>query len=87
MANTNDTVEVQNGVYKESPVRINKTNYTKRNKFSYNRWRKKDHVINIISDGVQIEGFIIINGGLSDIHEFAGIHAEGISNCKIKTIH
>ena len=83
-ANTNDTIEVQKGVYKESPVQIKKPVSLRGINSPTIDGEKKDHVIDILSDGVQIEGFTIKNGGMSDIHEFAGIHADGIKNCNIK---
>ncbi len=83
-ANAHDTIEVSKGIYKESPLLIKKPITLKGIENPTLDGESKDHVIDIFSDGVKIEGFIISNGGISDIHEFAGIHAENVKDCNFK---
>ena len=83
-ANMHDTVEVQKGIYKESPILIKKPVTLKGIDNPTFDGENKDHVVDILSDDVQLEGFKISNSGISDIHEFAGIHVENVKGCKFK---
>ena len=71
-ANTNDTVEVKKGIYKESPILITKSIKLKGIENPTLDGENKEHVVDIVSDNVIVDGFTIINSGVSDIREFAG---------------
>jgi len=83
-ANTNDTIEVRGGNYKESPIFITKSIKLKGIDNPTLDGENKEHVVDIVSDNVLIDGFRIMNSGVSDIREFAGIHAENVKGCELK---
>lgn len=82
-AKIQDTIEVE-GTYHESPIQIKKPIKLKGINSPILDGDNKESVIDIVSDSVEVEGFKIINGGVSDIHEFAGIHIENSKDCKIR---
>jgi nitrous oxidase accessory protein len=83
-ANTNDTVEVNKGIYKESPILITKSIKLKGIESPTLDGENKEHVVDIVSDNVIVDGFTIINSGVSDIREFAGIHVENAKGCELR---
>ncbi|HMV43331.1 MAG TPA: nitrous oxide reductase family maturation protein NosD [Leptospiraceae bacterium] len=86
-ATTGDTVEVEEGTFKESPIQIKKSVKLIGINFPTIDGNNKESVIDITADSVEVSGFKIINGGISDIHEFAGIHIENSKNCLIHDNH
>jgi nitrous oxidase accessory protein len=44
----------------------------------------KGHVIDMLADGITIEGLIIENPGVSDMKEFAAIHGESVHDCRLR---
>lgn len=83
-ANTNDTVEVHKGIYKESPILITKSIKLRGIENPTLDGDNKEHVVDIVSDNVIVDGFKIINSGVSDIREFAGVHVENAKGCELK---
>ena len=83
-ANTNDTVEVKKGIYKESPILITKSIKLRGIENPTLDGENKEHVVDIVSDNVVIDGFRIINSGVSDIREFAAIHVENARGCNLR---
>ncbi|MBW7857653.1 MAG: nitrous oxide reductase family maturation protein NosD, partial [Leptonema sp. (in: Bacteria)] len=43
------------------------------------------HVIDVRANDVTIEGLIIEKSGVSDVYEFAGIHAEEVTGCQFRS--
>lgn len=82
-AQTGDILEIHSGTYSEGSIEIRKPVYLKGVGKPVLDGNRKGHVIDIQSDSVTVEGFKIVRGGVSDIHEYAGIHAENIKNCSL----
>lgn len=80
-ADSGDTLEIYSGTYSEGSIQIRKPLHLKGIDRPVLDGNGKGHVLDIQSDSVTVEGFKIIRGGVSDIHEFAGIHAENIRDC------
>lgn len=84
-ADNGDTIEVGKGTYKESPIHITKAITLRGIDYPIVDGESKEHVLNINSDHVSIEGFKIVNGGVSDTREFAAIHADHVNDCQIRS--
>lgn len=78
-----DTIEVEEGVYKEGridifkPLRILGINHPAID------GEQKGHVIYVDAADVTLEGLLIQNSGTSDLEEFAGIYVEHSERCRI----
>ncbi|MCB1191659.1 MAG: nitrous oxide reductase family maturation protein NosD [Leptospiraceae bacterium] len=80
-ASNGDTIQIQKGLYKEGSVVVDKE-LTIIGNDSIIDGLGKEHVLDIKANHVTIQNLTIQNSGISDRQEFAGIHAEGISDCK-----
>lgn len=72
-AQNGDTITVEPGIYKEREIRINKTLYLKGINYPTIDAEKTGTVITIRANGVVLQGFHIINSGMGEIHELAGV--------------
>lgn len=72
-ANHGDTVIVHPGIYKENDLQLNKSIYFKGIDFPVIDGETKGTVITIHADGAVMEGFRVINSGVSQRTDLAGI--------------
>lgn len=72
-ANDGDTVWVENGVYKEKNILINKSIVLLGNDFPVLDGEHKYEIISIKANGVTVKGFKIIHSGVSSIEDIAAI--------------
>ncbi len=80
--NSGDILEVHSGNYAEGSLVIKKPVHLKGIGKPVLDGNTKGHVVDVQSDSVTVEGFKIVRGGVSDIHEYAGIHAEAVKDCR-----
>jgi len=86
-ADSGDVIKVSDGIYKEGEILITKPISLQGTKGTIVDGENKTAIFIIHSSHVTIEGFTIQNGGVSDIHEPAGIRIENADWCVIKNNH
>jgi nitrous oxidase accessory protein len=79
IAQTGDSVLVGSGIYKEGNIAITKTIFLIGLNYPVLDGEYKYEVISIKCNGATIDGFKVINSGISSIEDFAGIK---IYNCR-----
>ncbi|MBX2887375.1 MAG: nitrous oxide reductase family maturation protein NosD [Ferruginibacter sp.] len=84
IANNGDTVIVKEGVYKEGNLTINKSiTFLAKGKVTLDGQHKYE-VLSIKASNVWIEGFTLINSGVSSIVDMGGIKVYEVKNVTIK---
>lgn len=83
MAAPFDTIEVEDGVYKEGRIDIFKPLRILGINHPVIDGEEKGHVIYVDAADVTLEGLLIQNSGTSDLEEFAGIYVEHSERCRI----
>lgn len=68
-----DTIRVDNGIYREKNIIINKTIILLGNNYPVLDGEHKYEIISIKADGVTVKGFKLVHSGVSSIIDFAGI--------------
>lgn len=68
-----DTVIVQSGIYKESDINITKRLYVKGIGYPVIDGEQKGTIVSIHADGAVLDGFRVINSGISERTDLAGI--------------
>jgi len=86
-ASDNDTIQVNDGIYKEGEIIIGKPLTLRGNNKTIVDGESRTQVFCVRSSHVTIEGFTIQNSGYSDLHEFAGIRLENVSQCLVQNNH
>ncbi|GAB6065221.1 right-handed parallel beta-helix repeat-containing protein [Aquifex pyrophilus] len=84
MARNGDTIKVKGGVYREGTVILNKSVKLIGINFPVIDGEKKHEVVKIVANDVEIRGFEIINSGVSELEDIAGIKVEGAKRCVIR---
>jgi len=72
-AQSRDTIEVYPGLYKEKTIIIKKSVYLKGIGFPVLDGEKKYEILNIQSGNVTIDGFKLVNSGISDVYEISAV--------------
>lgn len=83
LSKENDILIIDGGTYAEGEIEIKKPIKIIGKNLPIIDGKNERHVIKILSSGVHIEGLKIINSGVSDVEEFAGIITESVSNVRI----
>jgi nitrous oxidase accessory protein len=83
-AKNGDTLLIYNGNYKEGNITIDKSVYLKGINYPTLNGEGKFEIISIKADYVTIDGFKIINSGISSIVDIAGIKVYNKNNVTIK---
>jgi len=79
-----DTIIVEEGVYREGTILVDKSVKLVGKNFPILDGEGKYEVVKIVADNVIFEGFRVINSGRSEIEDIAGIKVEGVRNCIIR---
>ena len=82
LAKAGDTIIIDNGTYKEGLVIIDKSISIIGKNDVIIDGNSENHVFDVRANDVKIQNLKIINGGVSDLFEFAGIHAERVKGCQ-----
>lgn len=83
MAASGDTILIQEGVYKEGNIEVNKPLYIKGIGYPRLDGNAKDEIMGIKADGVTIEGLVFQNGGHSGYLDIAALKVYGTKNVRI----
>jgi nitrous oxidase accessory protein len=84
LANNGDTVLADAGVYHEKNIVINKTIFLLGINYPVLDGDSKYEIISVKANGVVVDGFKIINSGISSIEDYAGIKIYNCRNVVIK---
>ena len=84
IAENGDTIIVEKGIYREGTININKQVKIIGINYPTIDGEKKYEVVQITANNVHFEGFRIINSGVSEIEDLAGIKVKGVKNCVIR---
>lgn len=79
-----DSILLGKGLYREGGLIISKKIGIRGVPGSIVDGNKEKHVFDVRSDGVSILGLKIVGSGISDITEYAGIHAEDVRGCRFE---
>jgi len=82
LAKAGDTIIIDKGTYKEGLVIIDKSISIIGKNDVIIDGNSENHVFDVRANDVKIQNLKIINGGVSDLFEFAGIHAERVKGCQ-----
>ena len=85
-AEAGDTVLVKKGVYKEANIKINKSITLLGENLPTIDGEKKGEIITIGADNVTLDGFKIINVGLSYTTDYASVRVVNSSNYLIQNL-
>ena len=72
-ASAGDTIQVEEGIYHEKNLLVNKRVYLLGIHYPVMDGEKKYEIISVRADGVVIDGFRIIHSGISSVEDFGGI--------------
>lgn len=84
LVSTGDTIEVLAGVYREKGLVINKSIYLVGRGFPIIEGEHKYEVVAIRANGVIMQGFRVMNSGVSSMDDFAGIKIYNSKNVIIR---
>jgi nitrous oxidase accessory protein len=80
-AKARDIILIESGIYQEGQITIEKPLTIRGTKGTIIDGNYEKHVFDVKSNFVTIQKLTIINSGLSDLYEYAGIHAENVNGC------
>ena len=84
LAQNGDTILVFPGVYKEGAFIIKKSLCLKGIRMPVLDGEKKYEIVNVQSSNVTIEGFKLVNSGMSDVYEMAGVKIGNAGNVIVR---
>ncbi|NPB06663.1 MAG: nitrous oxide reductase family maturation protein NosD [Aquificae bacterium] len=84
LAKDGDTILVKGGTYREGTIVVNKRVRLVGEGYPTLDGQRKYEVLKVTADGVTVEGFRIVNSGVSELEDLAGLKVEGASGCVIK---
>lgn len=79
-----DTVLIDGGLHRVGTLAIDRSITLRGINGATLDGESKGHVIDMLADGITIEGLIIENPGVSDMKEFASIHGESVHDCRLR---
>jgi len=84
MANPGDKIVVKEGVYREKGIVINKPLTLIGENYPVLDGENKYEVVKITANNVVFEGFKVVNSGVSELEDIAGIKVWNAKNCVIR---
>ncbi|TGM64401.1 nitrous oxide reductase family maturation protein NosD [Leptospira meyeri] len=81
-----DTIKIQPGNYKEGFLPITKSISIIGENGVVIDGLKEKHVLGVYANGVRIQNLKVIGSGISDLSEFAGVHAEKVKDCYFENL-
>ncbi|MCW7469531.1 nitrous oxide reductase family maturation protein NosD [Leptospira kanakyensis] len=81
LAQNGDVIQIQSGIYKEGFLPITKSISIIGEEGVVIDGLKEKHVLGVYANGVRIKNLKVIGSGISDLSEFAGVHAEKVKDC------
>ena len=85
-ANTNDTITLKKGTYKEYDIVIDKSLTIRGENYPVIDGELKGEIITIVSDSVTVDGLFIINVGTSYTEDYAAIRVRKSKNFTIQNV-
>ena len=79
-----DLIYIYKGEYAEGQIVVDKAIKLIGKDYPVVDGKKEKNVFLVKSSNVTIEGLVIQSSGISDIHEYAGIYSDNVSNCIFK---
>lgn len=79
-----DTVLIDGGLHRVGTLAIDRSITLRGINGATLDGESKGHVIDMLADGITIEGLIIENPGVSDMKEYASIHGESVHDCRLR---
>ncbi|NNM94697.1 MAG: nitrous oxide reductase family maturation protein NosD [Bacteroidia bacterium] len=83
-ANTGDTIQVRQGIYKEGTIEIDKSIYLEGINFPIIDGEAKQSIILVQANHVHIHGFTLSNSGTSNLDDRAGIKVLKSADCSFE---
>ncbi|HID66301.1 MAG TPA: nitrous oxide reductase family maturation protein NosD [Aquificaceae bacterium] len=84
VADSGDTIIVKNGIYREGTIIVNKSVKLIGENYPILDGENKHEVVRITAKNVIFTGFKVINSGVSELEDIAGIKVINTSGCVIK---
>ncbi|HRP68675.1 MAG TPA: hypothetical protein PLY93_04020 [Turneriella sp.] len=76
-----DTIIFDGGIYNVGTLTVSKRLSLVGKKNPIFDGENKGHILDLRADNITIEGITLKNTGVSDLKEFAAIHAESLNHC------